>query len=57
MGSRSTKDEALYKRFREEAVFVLMKGKTENKRCIKWRGKIFFTASMVQVFNKVKNEI
>ncbi len=57
MGSRNVRDEALYKKFREEAKFVLMKGQTENKRCIKWRGKIFLTGSMVQVFNKIKKEL
>ena len=57
MGSRSAKDEALYKQFRREASFVTMKGSTEKKRCIKWRGKIFVTGSMVQVFNKVEEQI
>jgi len=56
MGSRSAKYEALYKQFKKEAVFVTMKGTTAKKKCIKWRGKIFLTGSMVQVFNKIKNE-
>lgn len=57
MANRNAKDEALYKQFRKEACFIIMKGSTEKKRCIKWRGKIFVTGSMVQVFYKIKEQI
>lgn len=56
MGNTSGKNKSLYKQFKEEAIFVTMKSTTAKKRCIKWRGKIFLTGSMIQVFNKIKNE-
>jgi hypothetical protein len=57
MGSKSMRDQMMFQKFKEEAQIVKLKSSSSVKRAVKWRGKLFMTGSLVQVFKTVKNEI
>jgi hypothetical protein len=54
--NRSAKDKIHYENFKNEAKIVELKSNISNKKIkvVKWRGQIFQSKSLVEVFDKVK---
>jgi len=54
--NRSAKEKIHYENFKNEAKIVELKSNISNKKIkvVKWRGQIFQSKSLVEVFDKVK---
>jgi hypothetical protein len=52
--NRSAKEKIHYENFKKEAKIVELKSSTSKIKVVKWRGQIFQSKSLVEVFDKVK---
>jgi hypothetical protein len=52
--NRSAKEKIYYENFKKEAKIVELKSSTSKIKVVKWRGQIFQSKSLVEVFDKVK---
>lgn len=52
--NRSAKEKIHYENFKKEAKIVELKSNTSKIKVVKWRGQIFQSKSLVEVFDKVK---
>lgn len=52
--NRSAKEKIHYENFKNEAKIVELKSSTSKIKVVKWRGQIFQSKSLVEVFDKVK---
>lgn len=59
MASRGSRIQTQYEQFKKEAKLVTLKSQTSNKttKIVRYRGETFYTGSIQEVFNRIKDRI